>query len=615
MPGNVLSAIITADGTRFTKTLGDLQSQLKRFESALKTTSNVESFNRLNRAIDATKQKIATIQAGGLRAIQGGANQATQAMTKLGRIVQDAPFGFLGISNNLNPLLESFQRLKQTTGSTGSALKALGSSLLGAGGVGFALSLVTSLLVVFGDKLFGAAAASKESEEALKSYSDALDKTKKSVNDLSTALQFANELGGLNAKIFNLSDVTDLNAQVVAQRQATFDLKEQRDQLKATGAQIVADTRFNAEDRAKAIKDNADEVEQLNSKIIDSERKTTLLYRQTALQRITDAKKLADEQKKAFEKFFNDTLKRAQDLDEFFSRTVIPLHFDFDPQASKSDILTKALAFIDKAIKTEPVFLRENLRAVIPGINLDIKTETLTDEVKKKAEDTYAKSREEFEKNIKRLAENNPLIIATNIKFQDAARKRQEDEDFANQILSTLGLVKSTGDPFKDMQLNAANAAKTIDSTLKPAFDELFDAIQQGKSPLEAFFKGLGQSVQQLIQQLIQAAIKALIISALFPGGAGGVKGFGSIFKSLLGFRADGGPVGKGKPFVVGERGPELFVPNTAGRIVPNHDFVSQGRSFNFSQQQIQVAGALRLEGKDLVAALAINNASQRRTA
>jgi len=165
------------------------------------------------------------------------------------------------------------------------------------------------------------------------------------------------------------------------------------------------------------------------------------------------------------------------------------------------------------------------------------------------------------------------------------------------------------------MQLNAANAAKTIDSTLKPAFDELFDAIQQGKSPLEAFFKGLGQSVQQLIQQLIQAAIKALIISALFPGGAGGVKGFGSIFKSLLGFRADGGPVGKGKPFVVGERGPELFVPNTAGRIVPNHDFVSQGRSFNFSQQQIQVAGALRLEGKDLVAALAINNASQRRTA
>ena len=51
-----------------------------------------------------------------------GSNQATMALTNLGRVVQDAPYGFIGIANNINPLLESFQRLKVETGSTKQAL-------------------------------------------------------------------------------------------------------------------------------------------------------------------------------------------------------------------------------------------------------------------------------------------------------------------------------------------------------------------------------------------------------------------------------------------------------------------------------------------------------------
>ena len=79
---------------------------------------------------------------------------------------QGAPFGFLGIANNLNPLLESFQRLKASTGTTGGALKAFGKSLTGAGGIGLGLSVVSSLLVVFGDKLFGSGKAAKEAADA-----------------------------------------------------------------------------------------------------------------------------------------------------------------------------------------------------------------------------------------------------------------------------------------------------------------------------------------------------------------------------------------------------------------------------------------------------------------
>ena len=82
-------------------------------------------------------------------------DQGSNTLMNIGRIAQDAPFGFMGIANNINPLLESFQRLQVTTGSTKGALGALASQLTGPAGLGLAVSVVSSLLVVFGDKLLG----------------------------------------------------------------------------------------------------------------------------------------------------------------------------------------------------------------------------------------------------------------------------------------------------------------------------------------------------------------------------------------------------------------------------------------------------------------------------
>lgn len=43
-----------------------------------------------------------------------------------------------------------------------------------------------------------------------------------------------------------------------------------------------------------------------------------------------------------------------------------------------------------------------------------------------------------------------------------------------------------------------------------------------------------------------------------------------SLGAAAAGARADGGPVSANAPYLIGERGPELFVPNTAGRVLPN---------------------------------------------
>jgi len=48
--------------------------------------------------------------------------------------------------------------------------------------------------------------------------------------------------------------------------------------------------------------------------------------------------------------------------------------------------------------------------------------------------------------------------------------------------------------------------------------------------------------------------------------------------------RATGGPVGAGQPYLIGEKGPELFVPNQNGMVVPNNKLVeASSRPTNIS--------------------------------
>lgn len=95
-------------------------------------------------------------------------------------------------------------------------------------------------------------------------------------------------------------------------------------------------------------------------------------------------------------------------------------------------------------------------------------------------------------------------------------------------------------------------------------------------------FRGLGDAAKRLgrtiltsvVQALTQAVVKALVLKALLSltGGPGGF--FGSV---LVGVRQHGGPVQANRPFLVGEAGPELFVPAAAGNIVANDAFGGGG--------------------------------------
>jgi hypothetical protein len=136
------------------------------------TADNKQAVQNIQETVTAT-QKLGTA----FKTLPSTSNQATNALTNLSRVAQDAPYGFIGIANNLNPLLESFQRLSKDAGGAGGALKAMASGLMGPAGIGLALGAVSSIIVAFGPKIAdfinGTNEATKAEDKFAQSLSDA----------------------------------------------------------------------------------------------------------------------------------------------------------------------------------------------------------------------------------------------------------------------------------------------------------------------------------------------------------------------------------------------------------------------------------------------------------
>lgn len=88
----------------------------------------------------------------------------------------------------------------------------------------------------------------------------------------------------------------------------------------------------------------------------------------------------------------------------------------------------------------------------------------------------------------------------------------------------------------------------------------------------DAIFSGekLSNVLRNLALDLTRLVFRNLILDPM----ASGVTG---IIKGIFGMRADGGPVSSNSPYIVGEEGPEIFVPHASGTIVPNHKMGSAG--------------------------------------
>lgn len=129
---------------------------------------------------------------------------------------------------------------------------------------------------------------------------------------------------------------------------------------------------------------------------------------------------------------------------------------------------------------------------------------------------------------------------------------------------------------------NAAQQARDMFATVTKSFeDAVVNFVKTGKLSFKDFANSV---IEQFVR--IQAQKVAL---GLFGGG--GADNAGSIFSAIMG-RATGGPVSAMTPYIVGEQGPELFVPNGGGTIIPNHQLSSTSAGTTNVVYNIQAADA-----------------------
>lgn len=120
--------------------------------------------------------------------------------------------------------------------------------------------------------------------------------------------------------------------------------------------------------------------------------------------------------------------------------------------------------------------------------------------------------------------------------------------------------------------------------------DQVGSSIASGFE--EAIFSGgkLRDVLKGILQDIIRIIIRQTITTPLATAISGGITGFfggATSTATPVPAKAMGGPVSGGATYLVGERGPELFTPSTAGRIIPNHDMQNvagggSGQSFTF---------------------------------
>ena len=96
--------------------------------------------------------------------------------------------------------------------------------------------------------------------------------------------------------------------------------------------------------------------------------------------------------------------------------------------------------------------------------------------------------------------------------------------------------------------------------------DTLVNGIAAAVSEAEKLSEVLSDIARQLLSTVGRILINAAVNQAAGPGGLFGKQG-------LPGFKAEGGPINAGMPYIVGEKGPELVIPGAAGTVIPNDAF------------------------------------------
>lgn len=578
-----LNINIGANTTDFEGSLTKAQNLLKQFEAALKKATNVGEINYLNNSIKTLNAQITTL-GNQMNRVGRPAGDATTALSNLSRVAQDAPYGFIGIANNLNPLLESFQRLQKESGSSSNALKAMVAGLTGPAGIGLALGLVSSLAVTYSKEI---SEFFKGPTDKLKTFREELNKLNQDIykivgeaqSNRTIGLNLVNIIAGGDTKsqqeaLKRLKSLYSENAAIKAatietdkaylihlinvaaiQEDAAGKEKNTQQVLSAAYAErakILAEQK-NQIGSLKPIITQSTGIGDFGGKVISVEsQKSALINKNKPLLDALDGI-IASAKAKNLE--LNNTLSGIETTDgkggdkkdkkDPFSEITKDFQTSLNAQKTlRSNSIIDQQTYLDNVYKIYEDYIKKLA---------ELDTKQATDKIEKLLP-TFDKMT--FDKNVKEIKDGitkglssfqQPELEAPpkDTGIEDA---KKQHEDYLKWLTSWTKYkeklaqenIDNENKKLEELNKKYEQFASTISRNVTNAIVGLFDAMESGASASEALSQMFKNLAKEIAATLLQATLFAAILSLISGGAAGGGISFGKAFGKVLGLASGG---------------------------------------------------------------------------
>jgi hypothetical protein len=493
-----------------------------------------------------------------LKKLPASSGQATLALSNLGRVASDAPFGFIAIANNIEPLVQSLQSLGKTSGGIGGTLKALGASLIGPGGLLLGFSLVSSAITVAVQKygslgnainaIFGRQdALVKQTADAAKSYEKFNQQLKESSDIQASAAGSAQ------------GEISRVNALAAIVQDQTKSYNERNQALK--DLQSISKTYFGNIDIEKgklgelttAVANYTQAtIQSAITKGFESEIGAVNVELNKQVNLLANLKERLDDARRAPQRIVG----AAATVD---TRDIIAAEQAFNAQAKVVKDLESRTKELNTAIG-ESINQYNKIVAPVTAANDATAKQAATDKVATK--EISAKTAAITKENAAR-AERLKLLLAeagqiqtvdTNASFPALSKAildsfKTSSSDFTEAIKKSTGRlgrdftiippesIQAAIDNVNRLKLAGLQAGEAFASFVSPAIDSVFNAIENGESAIKA----LGRSIKQLVVDLIKATLKAAAFALVISAASGGTISFGTAFRGALQFGGTGG--------------------------------------------------------------------------
>lgn len=321
---------------------------------------------------------------------------------------------------------------------------------------------------------------------------------------------------------------------------------------------------------------------------------------------LESSKKIAEAKAEMMQKNVQeDGRATAQNL-EIYKNKVLAI--EAEVAEKKQQIRTKnMLAEYDESVKAEQAIadarVAEDNR--LAAIRTDAQGKTRELEIEKE--------RLELKSQLVYASEKEQKLAMISLEY---ARKRKEvesspEKDFLTEQLDRQEALEKMNVSIQDSMQKTQQVFDAVWGSMSAAIDNF---VKTGKFSFKDFTRSVIQDMLAMEMKIQAMQLVRGLIGSMFGAFAGvgvGSVGNAATMKPGGGYFADGGDPPVGKVSVVGERGPELFVPKTAGTIIPNHLLNGSGGTTNVTNNYINAIDTKSFEDRLLGSSNAVWAANQ----